>query len=128
MLPIHKICVMSLLVTSPLLDNIFFHLLVGSYYLYDNDYANSEGFLTPYKGVRYHHKEWGPDAAILQDHQEIFNMRHTKVRNVIEHAFGLMKMWWGIIRSASYYPHQGTKQVDNGLFPPPQLYSIRDDV
>lgn len=31
-------------------------------------------------------------------------MRHTKARNVIERAFGIMKMRWGILRSASYYP------------------------
>ncbi|XP_057787918.1 uncharacterized protein LOC131005117 [Salvia miltiorrhiza] len=35
----------------------------GKYYLCDNGYANSEGFLTPFKGLRYHLKEWGPTAA-----------------------------------------------------------------
>lgn len=35
---------------------------------------------------------------------EIFNMRHTKARNVIERAFGIVKMRWGILRSPSYYP------------------------
>lgn len=78
--------------------------MVGSYYLCDNGYANSEGFLTPYKGVRYHLKEWGPEAAVPQNHQEMFNLRHTKARNVIERAFGVLKMRWGILRSASYYP------------------------
>ncbi|XP_042015716.1 uncharacterized protein LOC121763718 [Salvia splendens] len=29
-------------------------VLKGQYYLCDNGYANSEGFLTPYKGVHYH--------------------------------------------------------------------------
>lgn len=70
----------------------------------DNGYANSEGFLTPYKGVRYHLKEWGPNAETPQTPQEMYNMRHTKARNVIERAFGIMKMRWGILRSASYYP------------------------
>ncbi|XP_042067155.1 uncharacterized protein LOC121810455 [Salvia splendens] len=31
-------------------------------------------------------------------------MRHTKVRNVIERAFAVLKMRWGIHRSASFYP------------------------
>ncbi|KAL1544645.1 hypothetical protein AAHA92_21467 [Salvia divinorum] len=31
----------------------------GTYFLCDNGYANCEGFLTPYKNVRYHLKEWG---------------------------------------------------------------------
>ncbi|KAL8497843.1 hypothetical protein ACS0TY_021259 [Phlomoides rotata] len=30
----------------------------GNYYLADNGYPNCEGFLTPYKGVRYHLSEW----------------------------------------------------------------------
>lgn len=79
-------------------------MVSGNYYLCDNGYANSEGFLTPYKGVRYHLKEWGPNTQTPQTPQEIYNMRHTKARNVIERAFGIMKMRWGILRSASYYP------------------------
>ncbi|XP_042065797.1 uncharacterized protein LOC121809302 isoform X2 [Salvia splendens] len=38
----------------------------GQYYLCDNGYANSEGFITPYKGVRYHLKEWGPSCHAPQ--------------------------------------------------------------
>lgn len=76
----------------------------GNYYLCDNGYANSEGFLTPYRSVRYHLKEWGPENAQPQNKEEMFNMRHSKARNVIERAFGVLKMCWGILRSASYYP------------------------
>lgn len=70
----------------------------------DSGYANTEGFLAPYRGVRYHLKEWGPARERPQNRQEMFNMRHAKARNVIERAFGIMKMRWGILRSASYYP------------------------
>ncbi|XP_057779007.1 uncharacterized protein LOC130997608 [Salvia miltiorrhiza] len=76
----------------------------GNYCLADNGYANSEGFLTPYKGVRYHLKEWGPNTARPQNAMELFNLRHSKARNVIERAFGIMKMRWGILRSATFYP------------------------
>lgn len=79
-------------------------LVVGNYYLCDNGYANSEGFFTPYKGVSYHLKEWGSNTRTPQSPQELFNMKHTKARNVVERAFGIMKMHWGILRSASYYP------------------------
>lgn len=82
------------------IDEIF----IGNYYLCDNGYANTEGFLTPYRSVRYHLKEWGPENSIPQNAEELFNMRHSKARNVIERAFGIMKMRWGILRSASYYP------------------------
>ncbi|XP_047974781.1 protein ALP1-like [Salvia hispanica] len=76
----------------------------GNYYLCDNGYANSDGFLTPFKGVRYHLKEWGPATEAPQSPREIFNMRHTRARNVIERAFAVLKMRWGILRSAAFYP------------------------
>ncbi|XP_041993309.1 uncharacterized protein LOC121743961 isoform X1 [Salvia splendens] len=76
----------------------------GCYYLCDNGYANSNGFLTPYKGVRYHLREWGPGTACPQNPRELFNMRHTRARNIIERAFAVLKMRWGILRSASFYP------------------------
>ncbi|KAL8508480.1 hypothetical protein ACS0TY_018926 [Phlomoides rotata] len=62
----------------------------GNYYLCDNGYPNCEGFLTPYKGVRYHLNEW--TARRPQNFQEYFNMKHTRARNVIERTFGLLKM------------------------------------
>lgn len=82
--------------------NLLFAL--GSYYLCDNGYANSEGFLTPFKGVRYHLKEWGPANQRPNSPKEMFNMRHTMARNVIERAFAILKMRWSILRSASFYP------------------------
>ena len=38
-------------------DDLIVIVRIGYYYLCDNGYANSEGFLTPYKGVCYHLKE-----------------------------------------------------------------------
>lgn len=83
---------------------IILFTFAGYYYLCDNGYANSEGFLTPFRGVRYHLKEWGPGTESPQNAIELFNMRHTKARNVIERAFAVLKMRWGILRSASFYP------------------------
>ncbi|XP_057766887.1 uncharacterized protein LOC130987391 [Salvia miltiorrhiza] len=76
----------------------------GNYYLCDNGYANTEGFLGPYKGVCYHLKEWGPMASRPQNAMELFNLHHSKARIVIERAFGIMKMRWGILRSSTFYP------------------------
>ncbi|KAL1567733.1 protein ANTAGONIST OF LIKE HETEROCHROMATIN PROTEIN 1-like [Salvia divinorum] len=80
------------------------HVPRGNYFLCDNGYANSEGFLTPYKGVRYHLKEWGVGAQRPQNAHELFNLRHTKARNIIERAFDVLKMRWGVLRSATFYP------------------------
>ncbi|XP_042034238.1 putative nuclease HARBI1 [Salvia splendens] len=76
----------------------------GCYYLCDQAYPNAEGFLTPYKGVRYHLKEWGVGRQAPQTPEELFNLRHSKARNVIERSFAVLKMRWGILRSASFYP------------------------
>ncbi|KAL8515195.1 hypothetical protein ACS0TY_014056 [Phlomoides rotata] len=65
--------------------------------LCDNGYPNCEGFLTPYKGVRYHLSEWSSRQP--QTYQEYFNMKHTRARNVIDRTFGLLKIRWGILRS-----------------------------
>ncbi|XP_057797373.1 uncharacterized protein LOC131013316 [Salvia miltiorrhiza] len=76
----------------------------GFYYLCDNGYANRERFLTPFKGVRYHLKEWGPTNARPQNKEELFNLKHSKARNIIERALGILKMRWGILRSTTFYP------------------------
>ncbi|KAL8503745.1 hypothetical protein ACS0TY_022458 [Phlomoides rotata] len=81
----------------------------GNYYLCDNGYPNCEGFLTPYKGVRYHLSEWSSRRP--QNYQEYFNMKHTRARNVIECTFGLLKMRWGILHSPSWYPVRVHNQV-----------------
>ncbi|KAL0290035.1 UNVERIFIED_CONTAM: hypothetical protein Sradi_7059000, partial [Sesamum radiatum] len=76
----------------------------GNYYLCDNGYANADGFLTPYRGVRYHLREWDRTAGGPQNKEELFNLKHSSARNVIERTFGLLKVRWGILRSPSFYP------------------------
>lgn len=69
-----------------------------------NGYTNGDGFLTPYRGIRYHLDDWGEETSIPRNKEEFFNMKHSKARNIIERAFGLLKSRWAILRSASYYP------------------------
>ncbi|WVZ89190.1 hypothetical protein U9M48_035623, partial [Paspalum notatum var. saurae] len=72
----------------------------GCYYLVDAGYKNYDGFLAPYRGQHYHLKEWSNPPT---KKEELFNMRHSSARNVIERTFGLLKLRWGIIRNGSYY-------------------------
>lgn len=72
----------------------------------DYGYTNSEGFLTLYKKVRYHLKDWGPAMDMPQHAQELFNLRHAKARNTIERAVTVLKMRWGILRSPVFFPIQ----------------------
>lgn len=76
----------------------------GQYYLVDSGYTNGDGFLAPFRGVRYHLQEYGHGPMAPQNYKEYFNLKHAKARNVIERAFGILKSRWGILRSPSFYP------------------------
>ncbi|KAL6555508.1 hypothetical protein OROHE_007180 [Orobanche hederae] len=56
----------------------------GCFYLGDGGYENCEGFLTPYRGIRYHLSEWGEGDARPRNYKEYFNLRHAKAQNIIE--------------------------------------------
>ncbi|XP_028123612.1 uncharacterized protein LOC114320746 [Camellia sinensis] len=73
------------------------------YHLVDAGYTNGKGFLAPYRGQRYHLSFWR-EGATPNNYQEYFNMKHASARNIIEKCFGMLKMKWAILRSASYYP------------------------
>ncbi|KAL5813873.1 hypothetical protein ACOSQ4_024514 [Xanthoceras sorbifolium] len=77
-------------------------VLTGCYYLIDGGYTNGDGFLAPYRSIRYHLSEW--EGNIPTNPQEYFNMTHAKARNIIERCFGLLKARWGILRRSSFYP------------------------
>ncbi|KAG6518765.1 hypothetical protein ZIOFF_022246 [Zingiber officinale] len=83
----------------------------GCYYLCDNGYAIVEGFLTPYRRVRYHRDVWGNRAVGLQNYKELFNWRHSQACNVIKRAFGLLKKRWVILRSPSFYPLKAQNKI-----------------
>ncbi|XP_058208117.1 protein ALP1-like [Rhododendron vialii] len=75
----------------------------GHYYLVDAGYTNGNGFLVPYRGQRYHINIWRQGHMPVSK-EEYFNMKHSAARNVIERSFGVLKMRFAILRSASYYP------------------------
>ena len=78
-----------------------FQVPPGKFYLVDGGYGNTPSFLAPYRGVRYHLKEFGAGHRRQQNPKELFNHRHTLIRNHVE---GL----WGCLRSDSPFsklPH-----------------------
>ncbi|KAF7839384.1 protein ALP1-like [Senna tora] len=68
-------------------------------------YSNAQGVLAPFRGQRYHLNEWR-EGRHPTNSRECFNMRHLSARNVIKRCFEMLKNWWTILRSPSYYTLQ----------------------
>ena len=74
-------------------------LFLGKYYLVDAGLPHRSTLIAPYRGVRYHLKEYSNRAP--ENARELFNLRHSSLRNAIERAFGVLKKRFPIIRSAT---------------------------
>ena len=59
------------------------------------------GFITPYRSTQYHLKEYSRHPS--KNPKELFNLRHSSLRNAIERAFGVMKSRFPIITKMSRY-------------------------
>jgi DDE superfamily endonuclease len=66
-------------------------------FLGDAGYSNSQFVMTPYRGVRYHLKEVRQASLKPENAKELFNLRHSSLRNVIERIFGVLKRQWQIL-------------------------------
>ncbi|KAK6115595.1 hypothetical protein DH2020_007864 [Rehmannia glutinosa] len=64
----------------------------------DSGFSNFLGFLSPYRGERYHIPEWVGANRNPSSMKELFNHRHATVRNVIERCFGSLKQRFAIIK------------------------------
>jgi hypothetical protein len=69
----------------------------------DSGYENRRGFLSSYRQTRYHLQDF-QNAPEPQDMKETFNHAHSSLRNVIERAFGVLKMKWRILLDIPSYP------------------------
>ncbi|XP_052625881.1 uncharacterized protein LOC111900901 [Lactuca sativa] len=69
----------------------------GKYYLVDGGLPHTNKLMAPYRGVRYHLKEYSMRGP--QNSKEFFNLRHASLRNTIERAFGVLKRMFPIIRN-----------------------------
>lgn len=68
----------------------------GKYYLADAGYANSATLLVPYRATRYHLREIRNAAQKPETKEELFNYRHSSLRNAVERTFGVFKRRWRI--------------------------------
>ncbi|VFQ71117.1 unnamed protein product [Cuscuta campestris] len=79
----------------------------GKYYLVDAGFMLTRGLITPYRGVHYHLKEYSRRNPPL-NYKQLFNLRHSKLRNAIERAFGVLKKRF-VILSNGTEPTYGIK-------------------
>jgi hypothetical protein len=62
----------------------------GRFYLADAGFALSRGVVIPFSGTRYHLREFG-EGERPATAEESFNLRHAKLRSVVERVFGSLK-------------------------------------
>ncbi|KAE8695349.1 Detected protein of unknown function [Hibiscus syriacus] len=72
------------------------------YYLCDAAYAHIQGFMAPYRNVRY----WLGDFRHMRalTNKEKFNHAHAKLRNIIERVFGVLKARFPILKRMTPFP------------------------
>jgi hypothetical protein len=80
-----------------------FEIPEDKYYLADAGYGMSPHFLTPYRGVRYHLKEWAQAGQQPQNEKELYNLRHSSLRNAIERTFGVLKKRFKVLNTPIEY-------------------------
>ncbi|XP_031268757.1 putative nuclease HARBI1 isoform X3 [Pistacia vera] len=92
-------------------DQNFPSIPEGKYYLVDMDYSNTEGFIAPYLGVRYHVHEYRGANKLPRNAKELFNHRHASLRNVIQQSFNLLKARFPILKLAPQYAFQIQRDI-----------------
>lgn len=70
----------------------------------DCGFSNRRQFLAPFRGVRYHLKDFGGQGRHPRNASELFNLRHSSLRNVIERIFGIFKSRFTIFKTAPPFP------------------------
>ncbi|KAL5712894.1 hypothetical protein ACHQM5_015018 [Ranunculus cassubicifolius] len=73
----------------------------GKYYLADAGYANVTGFLTPYRSVQYHLKDI--EGRTPENAKELYNFRHSSLRNVVERTIGVLKKRFAYLRNGTFH-------------------------
>ncbi|KAL8493321.1 hypothetical protein ACS0TY_024514 [Phlomoides rotata] len=85
----------------------------GKMYLVDAGFCNYNCFLDPYKSTRYYLQEFRNTGVHPTTPHELFNLRHSKLRNIVERCFGMLKSRFPVLRYRlpSYYMRTQVKIV-----------------
>lgn len=60
--------------------------------------------MAPFRRTRYHLQDFRGEGRDPQNKNELFNLRHSSLRNVIERIFGIFKSRFLIFKSAPPFP------------------------
>jgi DDE superfamily endonuclease len=63
------------------------------------------GFLLPYRGMRYHRKDFSQSNPPANA-KELFNLRHSSLRSIIECTFGILKQRFRILDCYNHFPYR----------------------
>lgn len=96
------------------------HIPPGKFYLADAGFVLSKQLLIPYRGVRYHLQEWCRGNAGPRNREELFNLQHSALRNVIERIFGIVKRRFRILVVPAEYDMDVQARI------PPALCAIHN--
>jgi hypothetical protein len=61
-----------------------FPLFEGKYYLGGAGYDLHQYAMVPYRDLRYHLKEWKKANELTSNAKELFNLRRSSARNIVE--------------------------------------------
>ncbi|ETV69301.1 hypothetical protein H257_14928 [Aphanomyces astaci] len=79
--------------------------------------------LTPYRGTRYHLKEYGIGRLNPQRKEELFNLRQAQLCNCIQRIFGIVKMRFPVLSHGVRYDYSFQVDLVLALVHNTQLYS-----
>ncbi|XP_022883522.1 uncharacterized protein LOC111400340 [Olea europaea var. sylvestris] len=80
------------------------------FYLVDFGYPNMLGFLAPYRGQRYHLRDY-VGRGRLRGKEELFNYRHSSCRNIIERCIEVLKARFPILKLITNYQLSRQRQI-----------------
>ena len=69
----------------------------------DFGYPCTMGFLPPYRGERYHLQDFCGKSCQPIIYIELFNYKHSSLRNIIKRCFGVLKAHFPILKMISSF-------------------------
>ncbi|KAF0747954.1 hypothetical protein AaE_007533 [Aphanomyces astaci] len=73
------------------------HIDDAKFDILDAGFALATKALTPHRGKRYHLKEFARGRQRPQSKEELFNLWHAQLRNVVERIFGILKKRFSVL-------------------------------